>query len=425
VAVHIVRELRARRRASAWLACATAFLGGLLLGVLTPAGGGTTPAKAVVPVKPPPAIRLDGELPSWLAPGGRLTITGWAGAGRRVSLVVGGRRVATTRSGALGRFELTAAVPATTRPLVEVTSAGRRVGAGRLHVRPVVLAAGGDVTPGEGVSEAVDRYGDAYPWTGVAGTLERADIATVNLEGVISSRGAPVGKEYHFRGGPGLLRGAARVAGIDLVSVANNHSLDFGREAFLDTLAAARRLGVRTVGGGATLDLARRPAILNAGGLEIAVLGYSDVRPLGFDAGPDWAGATPAFPDLIAGDVAAAHRRADVVVVWFHWGEELQQQPNGQQQALASTALAAGATLVLGAHPHVLQPVERQGRKLVAWSLGNFVFPSGRPQTRATGVLVAALDARGVRGFRLERATIHGFRPVLDAPGAVASNDAA
>jgi poly-gamma-glutamate capsule biosynthesis protein CapA/YwtB (metallophosphatase superfamily) len=417
VAVHIVRELRARRRASAWLACVAAFLGGLLIGVLTPASGGTAPAKAVVPVKPPPAIRLDGELPGWLAPGGRLTVAGWAGAGRRVSLVVEGRRVAMTRSGPLGRFELTARVPAARRPLVEVTSAGRRVDAGRLHVRPVVLAAGGDVTPGEGVSEAVDRYGDAYPWTGVARSLKRADVATVNLEGVISSRGAPVGKEYHFRGGPGLLRGAARVAGIDLVSVANNHSLDFGREAFLDTLAAARRLGVLTVGGGATLDLARRPAMLTAGGLRIAVLGYSDVRPLGFDAGPDWAGAAPAFPYLIAEDVAAARRRADLVVVWFHWGEELQQQPNGQQQALASTALSAGATVVLGAHPHVLQPVTREGRRLVAWSLGNFVFPSGRPQTRATGVLVATLDARGVRGFRLEPATIHGFRPVLDEPG--------
>ena len=77
--------------------------------------------------------------------------------------------------------------------------------------------------------------------------------------------------------------------------------------------------------------------------------------------------------------------------------------------------LRAGATVVLGAHPHVLQPVTREGRGLVAWSLGNLVFPSGRPQTRSTGVLLASLDARGVRGFRLERATITGFRPAFDA----------
>ena len=337
---------------------------------------------------------------------------------RKVWLVVDGRRVGTARSGELGRFEVTGRVPGARKPLVEVTSDGKRARAGRLLVRPLLLAAGGDVTPGEGVSEAVSRYGDAYPWTGVAPVLRAADIATVNLEGVISSRGVPAVKEYVFRGGPGLLRGAARIAGIDLVSVANNHSLDYGREAFMDTLAAAKAAGLATVGGGATIDLARRPAILEAGGLRVAVLGYSDVRPYGFDAGPDWAGAAPADPGAIAVDVAAARRRADLVVVWFHWGEELQMQPNGQQQALAAAALGAGASVVLGAHPHVLQPVTRQGRKLVAWSLGNFVFPSGRPQTRSTGVLVASLDAHGVKGFRLARATIDGFRPVLDAPPA-------
>ena len=365
--------------------------------------------------RPPQPLRVESTLPSWLAPGAKLTVTGWADANRRVSLVVGGRRVAKTTSGGLGRFVLTGRVPVAGRPLVEVVSRGKRVRTGVLLVRPVMLAAGGDVTPGEGVSEAIGQQGDAYPWSSVAPVLRRADIATVNLEGVISNRGVPAaGKEYHFRGGPGLLRGAARIAGIDVITVANNHSLDYGREAFLDTLAAARAARLRTIGGGATLDLARRPAILASGGLRIALLGYSDVRPPGFDAGPDWAGATRADPATIAADVAAARRRADLVVVWFHWGVELEQEPNSRQQGLAETALGAGASVVLGAHPHVLQPVTRQGRRLVAWSLGNFVFPAGSPGTTSTGVLLASLDAHGVTGFRLERATIHGFRPVLD-----------
>jgi poly-gamma-glutamate capsule biosynthesis protein CapA/YwtB (metallophosphatase superfamily) len=405
------------------LACVAAFGGGALVGVVTPTGGGATAARAGSDGSLPAragsgagSLRVDGELPAWVAPGGRLTLAGWTGAGRRVALVVGGRRVASGRSGELGRFELTGRVPRGSRPLVELTSEDRRLRVGRLLVRPVVLAAGGDVTPGEGVSEAVARHGDAYPWTGVAGVFRAADLATVNLEGVISSRGVAAAKEYVFRGGPGLLRGAARVAGIDVVTVANNHSLDYGREAFLDTLATAGANGLRTIGGGATLDLARRPAIVDKGGVRIALLGYSDVRPLGFDAGPDWAGTTRADPITIAADVSAARRRADVVVVWFHWGEELQREPNGDQRALAGSALSAGASVVLGAHPHVLQPVTRQGRKLVAWSLGNLVFPSGSPGTRSTGVLVATLDAHGVTGFRLEPATIHGFRPVLERP---------
>jgi poly-gamma-glutamate capsule biosynthesis protein CapA/YwtB (metallophosphatase superfamily) len=392
--------------------------------VLTPAGGGATAARAGPSASLPAragsaagSLRVVGELPGWVAPGGRFTVSGWAGPSRRVSLVVAGQRIAVGRSGKLGRFQLAGRAPAAGRPLVELTSEGTRTRVGKLLVRPVLLAAAGDVTPGEGVAEAVAEHGDAYPWTGVARALRAADIATVNLEGVISSRGVPAaGKEYHFRGGPGLLRGAVHTAGIDLITVANNHSLDYGREAFLDTLAAANTAGLRTIGGGATLDLARRPVVVEAGGLRIAFLGYSDVRPLGFDAGPDWAGTTPADQTLIATDVSAAQRRADLVVVWFHWGKELQREPNGDQQALAASALSAGASLVLGAHPHVLQPVSRHGRKLVVWSLGNFVFPSGSAGTRNTGILLATLDRHGVTGFRLERATIHGFRPQLDAP---------
>jgi poly-gamma-glutamate synthesis protein (capsule biosynthesis protein) len=155
--------------------------------------------------------------------------------------------------------------------------------------------------------------------------------------------------------------------------------------------------------------------VLGAGGLRIALLGYSDVRPIGSDAGPDWAGTVRAEPIGISADVRSARRRADLVVVWFHWGEELATTPSSRQRELAAAALAAGATVVLGAHPHVLQPVERDRRSLVAWSLGNFVFPSHSAGTTRTGILHVALDARGVGGWRLEPATIHGFRPLLDA----------
>src|SRR5262249_34838505 len=142
MALHVVRELRARRRASAWLACVAVFLGGLLVGVLMPAGGSSA-ARDVLPVRHMPvhAVRVGGTLPEWRAPGAPLTVTGWTGPSQRVSLVVGGRRVATARSGALGRFEVTGRVGRAGRPLVEVTSEGRRLRAGKLLVRPVLLAA--------------------------------------------------------------------------------------------------------------------------------------------------------------------------------------------------------------------------------------------------------------------------------------------
>jgi poly-gamma-glutamate synthesis protein (capsule biosynthesis protein) len=310
---------------------------------------------------------------------------------------------------------LTGVVAAAGRHRVEVASGGRRTPVGRLRVRAIRIAAVGDVTPGSGVAERVAEHGVAYPWSSVAPVLRGADLATANLEGVISSRGtAAPGKEFTFRGGPGLLVGAARIAGLDVLSVANNHSLDFGREAFLDTLGSARRIGLRTVGGGSTDATARRPAVVRVGGLRVAVLGYSDVRPLGFDAGPDWAGTARADPATIAADVRSARRAAELVVVWFHWGVELAAEPDARQRSLAAAALGAGAALVLGAHPHRLQPVERTGRRVVAWSLGNFVFASYRPETQRTGILLVDLDARGVVGARLRPATIDGVRPVLD-----------
>jgi poly-gamma-glutamate synthesis protein (capsule biosynthesis protein) len=382
------------------------FGGGVLIGVSLPPGGGSAPAIA---------LRVDSELPAWLAPGATLTVSGRASPEAPVALRVGGRRVVVGRSGPLGRFVVTGVVPGAGRHGVEISSAGRRFHVGRLLVRPIRVAAVGDVTPGGGVAERIAAHGVAYPWASVAPVLRRADLATANLEGVISSRGAPVpGKEYTFRGGPGLLVGAARVAGLDVLSVANNHSLDFGREAFLDTLGTARRLGLRAVGGGATLEAARQPALVQVGGLRVAVLGYSDVRPLGFDAGPDWAGTARADGAAIAEDVRAARRRAELVIVWFHWGVELAAQPNARQRSLAAAATGAGAALVLGAHPHRLQPLERRGRTLVAWSLGNFVFASHRPETRRTGILVVDLDARGVAAARLRPASIEGVRPVLD-----------
>jgi poly-gamma-glutamate synthesis protein (capsule biosynthesis protein) len=196
--------------------------------------------------------------------------------------------------------------------------------------------------------------------------------------------------------------------------VANNHTLDFGSEAFFDTLDAARSLHVATVGGGPTSLRARAPALVDAGGLRIAFLGYSDIVPPGFAAGVATPGVARADPAAIAEDVHRAAAKADVVVCWLHWGVERATQPNARQRALASACLDSGGTIVLGAHPHVLQPVVQPTRRtLVAYSLGNFVFPASSPGTGLTEVLEVALGATGVRSVRLHPATIVGGEPRL------------
>jgi poly-gamma-glutamate synthesis protein (capsule biosynthesis protein) len=198
------------------------------------------------------------------------------------------------------------------------------------------------------------------------------------------------------------------------MSVANNHTLDFGTTAFLDTLRNARRTGIHTVGGGINVMAARRPVIFRRGGVRIAFLAYSDVRPDGFTAAVSVAGTAPADPAAIQADVGAARRRADVIVVWLHWGEELARRPNARQSALAAAALNARAHLVLGSHSHVLQHVLRPSRRtLVAWSLGNFVFPPNSPDTDRTGILQVDIGADGVRAHRLRPARIVGVQPRL------------
>jgi poly-gamma-glutamate capsule biosynthesis protein CapA/YwtB (metallophosphatase superfamily) len=354
-----------------------------------------------------PFIRSN--LPAWLAPGGRLVVVGRADPNELVSVHADSRRLAAARSGRAGRFRLVARAPRVGRYRLELRTRGTTTAMGILRVRPLVLAAVGDVTFGARVGDAIRAEGPRYPWLDVAPVLRQADIATANLEGAVSRRGSPVpGKEYTFRGPPRALRATAYFAGVDVVSLANNHTLDYGRVAFRDTIAYARLFGLATVGGGADLARARRPAIFTAGGIRVAMLGYSDVRPLGFDATPSRAGAAPAFPRFIAADVRGAARRADVTVVWFHWGEERRFRPNARQRELAGVSFRAGATVVLGAHPHVLQPIDRGGRRLVAWSLGNFVFGANSPGTERTGILRLRLGASGVLGWGFRRARIGG-----------------
>src|SRR5581483_8067038 len=183
------------------------------------------------------------------------------------------------------------------------------------------------------------------------------------------------------------------LAGFDVLTLANNHTVDYGRDALLDTVRAVHAAGMQTIGAGANDALARRPAIVEAGGLRVAFLGYSDVNPLGFPATAAEPGTAAADPAAIAADVHAALRRADVAVCFFHWGAELHPLPDSRQKELALACLRAGASLVLGAHPHVFGPIVRPTRHtLVAWTLGNFVFPSGGATSR-TGILRVRLGA--------------------------------
>ena len=363
--------------------------------------------------RPAAILRVDTAQPSWVAPGARTTVAGYAAADEPLVLRAGSSVLARTTSGPLGGFRFRFRAPEPGRYRLTVAAAARTVPGGVLVVRPLVLDAVGDITFGEQVGPAVLRYGGGYPWAAVAGTLRRADITTGNLETAISRAGVAAEKQYAFRGPPEALPPMRSSAGFDVLTLANNHSVDFGRGALLDTLRFVRAAGIKPIGAGATAAAAHRPALVDAGGIRIAFLGYSDVNPFGFPAEGSSPGTARAELASIATDVRAARRRADVVVCFFHWGTELHPAPEPRQQQFAAACLQAGAQVVLGAHPHVFGSVIRPGsRTLVAWTLGNFVFPSSGLTAR-TGILQLHVDARGVRGYRVLPVQIDGFRPRL------------
>lgn len=269
----------------------------------------------------------------------------------------------------------------------------------------VRLMAVGDVMLAQSIGRRIVRRGPAAPWAGVVGLFDQADLVVANLECTISTRGSPWPKDFTFRAPPAAADSLV-AAGIDLVSLANNHALDYGVPAFEDTLALLDQHAIRHVGGGSDLGAAHAPVIIERNGLRLAFLGYvlSFAPENGFHtrqwaAGPDTPGLAIGTPEVVAREVAAAGRLADVVVVIVHGGREYSRGPNGKMRDFAQAAVNAGADLVVGHHPHVLQGYQRDAGTVIAYSLGNFVFDYfvGRPND--TAILDVTLSASGVQSL--------------------------
>ncbi len=260
---------------------------------------------------------------------------------------------------------------------------------------------GGDVDFDRTTRDAVARGGIGAPWAGIAPRLRPADLAILNLECALSYRGTPQPKSFRFRGDPAAVAGAKR-AGVDVFSLANNHTLDYGPLAFQDTLDAVRRAGIATVGAGRNLAEAQRAAVFTVRGVRVAVVGITGIVPApSWKAGPDHPGLAYDDEAQITAQVAAAKRRADVVVAFFHWGVEYTYSASPAQRRAARAAIRAGATIVAGTHPHVLQPVEVVDGHLVAWSLSNLVFQS-RPASVRTALLTVTVQPGGALDWRLD-----------------------
>ncbi len=240
----------------------------------------------------------------------------------------------------------------------------------------IKLALAGDTMLGRGVAQSLLR---APPGTlfssAVAEAIREADLFVLNLECCISERGAPwpdPSKPFFFRAPPSAVDALAHL-GVDCVTLANNHALDFGETALSDTLGYLEEAGIRTVGAGPHVVAARAPAILVRDGFRLAVLGVTD-HPSDYAAGPTRAGV--AFADLRRGPspwlgeaIRSARVRADAVLVTPHWGPNMTTEPVPHVSAAARYLVEAGATLVAGHSAHVFHGVSDR----VLFDIGDFL----------------------------------------------------
>ncbi len=231
----------------------------------------------------------------------------------------------------------------------------------------------------------------------VASVLSRADLAMVNLETSITERGNPEPKQFYFRAPPTAFV-ALRSAGVDVATMANNHGVDFGLLGLYDTLAAIRDTRFPVVGIGQTAAQAYAPWYADVRGHRVAILAASQIRDhtlAAWTAGPGSPGIASAFSDRLVAAVGEARRRAEVVVVYVHWGQEGRACPLPEQEALAQRLADAGADAVVGTHAHLLLGAGWLGPTYVSYGLGNFVWWRDNAYSNDTGVL--ALTFRGRR----------------------------
>lgn len=255
--------------------------------------------------------------------------------------------------------------------------------AGETANSTITLVFVGDILLNGTVGDLIKREGPMAPWEGVKDLLSAADFAIGNLECAVGSTGDAIpGKEWTFRADPATLAGL-KGAGIDVVSLANNHTLDFGIECMLETVDQVRAVGISTAGAGANRAAAREPVILEKDGVRVGILATNMIYPdYAWAAGDDSPGqaidSSRWYPEIIA-DIRSLSQQVDVVAVYVHWSAERQEVPEAWVLPVAKAMREAGAQIIMGSHPHILNGFDYDGRNITAYSLGNFVF-STRPE---------------------------------------------
>ena len=255
---------------------------------------------------------------------------------------------------------------------------------------PLSLIAVGDIMLGGRTRRRIREHGRDYPFSAVLPILQRAPIVLGNLEGPLAQKAQKQNRNFSYRVKPKAATSVLR-AGINVVTLANNHLVDCGREGVLETLEALAAAGVTPLGAAANQNAAHEPVIREAGGVRIGLLGYYWNRRCAATA--NLPGSAMGVFEELETDIRQLRTRVDRVVVTFHWGRPYNPEPSPRARAKARFAIDCGAHAIVGHHPHIIQAFEVYRRRPIFYSIGNFAFGSGN--SRAEGLML---------GFRFEEA---------------------
>lgn len=256
----------------------------------------------------------------------------------------------------------------------------------------------GDTVLDGGPGKEIEHGKD--PFLAFTTLFNNADIRVANLECVVATSGHAADKNFTFRGHPRTLNVLKRH--IDAVSIANNHSGDFGRDAFVEMLGLLDQHKISHFGGGRNLQEAHNPLIIERKGLRIALLGYNEFMPRSFEADANAAGVAWSEDEQVVADIRYARDivKADIVIPYMHWGWENETIAGNRQRQLARKMIDAGADAVVGSHPHVVQDVEQYRGKPIIYSIGNFMMDALDNEAQTKGWLLRLeLTREGVKSW--------------------------
>ena len=270
------------------------------------------------------------------------------------------------------------------------------------------LAFVGDILLSRRVGLTIKKRGLEYPFLNIREELSKYDIVFGNLESVISDQGNKSNQPITFRASPETVN-ILKEAGFSIVSLANNHALDYGGKALLDCLKILKENGIKTTGAGRNIEEASSLSYIEVNGIKIGFIAYNSIPPLGLKATNSSPGVNYLNYESLTSEISRVSEMVDLLIVSLHWGIEYQQVQAKEQEEIANELLRGGAHIIIGHHPHVLQPIYIFNQKnIVAYSLGNFIFDQDFSEETSTGgVLSVHLYGKKVVGLEFKPTYIH------------------